>query len=181
MKNQYQNPTIVNLDEDAYYLHSLFADFQNLFSLNCNSNLNELNLDEIKFSKEFKYNEVFRNTLTGQLAPVCSILGSYAAQEVIKSITHKYTPTNQWFYYHCFDILPENFEPSIDLKNDRYDGMRKIFGNDLVDKIRSQSYFIVGSGAIGCEHLKNFVMMGIGSLNSKIVITDMDIPSKNQI
>ena len=40
--------------------------------------------------------------------------------------------------------------------------MREIFGEDNMNKIRESSYFIVGSGAIGCEHLKNFSMVGIG-------------------
>ena len=35
--------------------------------------------------------------------------------------------------------------------------------------------FIVGAGAIGCEHLKNFSMVGISAgSKGKLTITDMD-------
>ena len=33
----------------------------------------------------------------------------------------------------------------------------------LQEKIANLNYFIVGAGAIGCELIKNFAMMGIGS------------------
>ena len=36
-------------------------------------------------------------------------------------------------------------------------------------------YFCVGSGAIGCEILKNWAMMGVGSLDDGVAyVTDMD-------
>jgi len=38
-----------------------------------------------------------------------------------------------------------------------------------------QKYFVVGAGAIGCELLKNFAMLGLGaSPEGKIFVTDMD-------
>ena len=38
-----------------------------------------------------------------------------------------------------------------------------------------QKYFVVGAGAIGCELLKNFAMVGLGaSEEGKIIVTDMD-------
>lgn len=40
----------------------------------------------------------------------------------------------------------------------------------------------VGAGAIGCELLKNFAMMGLGSApEGKIYITDMDIIEKSNL
>ena len=59
--------------------------------------------------------------------------------------------------------------------------MREIFGDEILNKIRESSFFIVGSGAIGCEHLKNFSMMGIGSKDSQIYITDMDTIEKSNL
>ena len=32
-----------------------------------------------------------------------------------------------------------------------------------MEKIRNTTIFLVGAGAIGCEHLKNFSMLGIGA------------------
>ena len=34
-------------------------------------------------------------------------------------------------------------------------------GKALNDKIADQKWFVVGAGAIGCELLKNFAMMGV--------------------
>ena len=42
-------------------------------------------------------------------------------------------------------------------------------------------YFIVGAGAIGCELLKNFAMVGVGSGKGEIVITDMDLIEKSNL
>jgi len=132
-------------------------------------------------TSEYKYTKHFTSTLNGQFIPVCSILGSYAAQEVIKGITEKYTPTSQWYYYNCYDILDDTYNINYTLHGDRYDGMRMILGDENVNKIRGTSYFVVGSGAIGCEHMKNFSMCGIGSMDSQIYITDMDTIEKSNL
>lgn len=42
-------------------------------------------------------------------------------------------------------------------------------------------YFVVGAGAIGCELLKNFGMMGVGADGGKIIITDMDLIEKSNL
>ena len=45
---------------------------------------------------------------------------------------------------------------------DRYDGLRIILGQPIVEKLANTNLFMVGAGAIGCELLKNFAMLGIG-------------------
>lgn len=45
----------------------------------------------------------------------------------------------------------------------------------------NQKYFIVGAGAIGCELLKNFAMMGLGAENGKVTVTDMDLIEKSNL
>lgn len=45
----------------------------------------------------------------------------------------------------------------------------------------SLKYFIVGAGAIGCELLKNFAMMGVGCTTGSIFITDMDLIEKSNL
>jgi ubiquitin-activating enzyme E1 len=43
------------------------------------------------------------------------------------------------------------------------------------DRLRELRYFLVGSGAIGCEILKNWAMMGVGSSgNGRVFVTDND-------
>ena len=43
--------------------------------------------------------------------------------------------------------------------------------------LQSHKWFMVGSGAIGCELLKNFAMMGIGN----IIVTDMDTIERSNL
>lgn len=165
LEQQLSKPQFVNLD----YVEPLHKLFLKKFSFPT---------DE----QDWEYNKIFNNTCNGQFMPVCSIIGSYVAQEVVKGLTNKYTPTNQWYYYHCYDILPSGFNPTDNQPvGDRYDGMRLIFGEEYLNKIRSSSFFVVGSGAIGCEHLKNFSMVGIGSKESQIIITDMDTIEKSNL
>jgi ubiquitin-activating enzyme E1 len=38
-----------------------------------------------------------------------------------------------------------------------------------------QKWFVVGAGAIGCELLKNFALMGLGCGNGCVTVTDMDM------
>lgn len=42
-------------------------------------------------------------------------------------------------------------------------------------------FFIVGAGAIGCELLKNFAMMGVGCGNGRLIVTDMDHIEKSNL
>lgn len=42
-------------------------------------------------------------------------------------------------------------------------------------------YFQVGAGAIGCELLKNFAMMGLASGNGEVIVTDMDTIEKSNL
>ena len=57
----------------------------------------------------------------------------------------------------------------------RYDGQIAVFGKDFQAKIGQQKYFVVGSGAIGCELLKNFALMGLGCDGGSVTVTDMDM------
>ena len=41
---------------------------------------------------------------------------------------------------------------------------------------------MVGAGALGCEFIKNFSMMGLGcGPNGRIVITDMDVIERSNL
>ena len=62
----------------------------------------------------------------------------------------------------------------------RYDGQIAVIGRRLHAAIADQNQFLVGAGAIGCEMLKNWAMMGLGTGNGHITVTDMDtIESSN--
>ena len=46
-------------------------------------------------------------------------------------------------------------------RGDRYDGQRAVFGQAVQDKLASTRAFLVGAGAIGCEVLKTWSLMGV--------------------
>jgi molybdopterin/thiamine biosynthesis adenylyltransferase len=54
----------------------------------------------------------------------------------------------------------------------------------MIEKIASTNLFMIGAGAIGCELLKNYAMLGVGcakkdpktgSKGGSIVLTDPDV------
>jgi molybdopterin/thiamine biosynthesis adenylyltransferase len=151
----------------------------------------------------FQYQGVFN--------PLCAFLGGLVAQEAIKAITHKFTPTMQLFYYDAVEVLPEFsvkehikveglgenqtpesvFEQDYVQKiakaaerGDRSDGLRVVVGQDVVEQLANTRLFMVGAGAIGCELLKNYAMLGVGcgkadakagTKGGSIVLTDPDV------
>ena len=110
-----------------------------------------------------------------EINPICAFLGGVVAHEIIK-YTGKYTPLNQWFWFEfseAIENLPENTDRT--LINSRYDDQIAIFGNEIQKKLSESNIFMIGAGALGCEFMKNFAMMGIATQkNNKIVITDND-------
>lgn len=127
---------------------------------------------------------------SGGLVPgVDAIIGSIGAQEVLKAVSDKFTPNKQFLHFEALNILPDDYQQQRLTNPDnfkpmksRYDGQIVIFGREYVKKMHEKNIFIVGSGAIGCEHIKNFCMMGLGLADDKdrdtksgsIVLTDMD-------
>ena len=111
-----------------------------------------------------------------EISPLCSFLGGIVSQEIIKA-TGKYIPINQWLWFDFFESI-ENLQDNIDrnMIESRYDEQIAIFGNNIQKKLNSLNIFIVGAGALGCEFLKNFSMMGVSTeKNSSTIITDNDL------
>lgn len=130
-------------------------------------------------------------TARGDLAPVNAFIGGLAAQEVIKACSRKLMPLRQWFYFDALECLPEEEEeqgevtlPETDFseKGTRYDGQIAVFGSSFQEELKKQNYFLVGAGAIGCELLKNFALMGLGAgEKGHITVTDMDHIEKSNL
>ncbi|KAF7243862.1 Ubiquitin-like modifier-activating enzyme 1 [Varanus komodoensis] len=125
---------------------------------------------------------------TGDLAPVNAFIGGLAAQEVMKACSGKFMPITQWLYFDALECLPEEnkdallTEENCSPKLCRYDGQIAVFGSDLQVKLGQQKYFLVGAGAIGCELLKNFAMIGLGcGQGGEVVVTDMDTIEKSNL
>ncbi|KAJ2205843.1 E1 ubiquitin-activating protein, partial [Coemansia sp. RSA 520] len=122
---------------------------------------------------------------TGDLSPMVAVFGGLVAQEVLKACTGKFSPINNFMYFDALECLPVGFEPKeADLApvGSRYDGQIAVFGREFQEKLSNYREFLVGSGAIGCEMLKNWAMMGIASgENGVIHVTDMDTIEKSNL
>ncbi|RWS31670.1 hypothetical protein B4U80_01161 [Leptotrombidium deliense] len=128
--------------------------------------------------------EQFSFVAKGSLSPMQAVIGGIVAQEVLKACSGKFHPIHQWFYFDATECLPSENVTSEDAKaiNSRYDGQIAVFGKTGNDAFLNLKYFIVGAGAIGCELLKNFAMIGIGAGSEGMVyITDMDIIEKSNL
>ena len=123
-----------------------------------------------------------------QFSPLCAYFGGFAAQEAIKAITNKYSPVNQIMYQDCVELIPDINNKSKETimdslkeinfkeKKNRLDGIQVILGQKILNKLINMKCLIVGSGAIGCELIKNFAMLNVGTgQNGAIYITDPDI------
>ncbi|KAJ2478675.1 E1 ubiquitin-activating protein [Coemansia sp. RSA 2320] len=122
---------------------------------------------------------------TGDLSPMVAVFGGLVAQEVLKACTGKFMPINNFLYFDALECLPIGLEPTEeDLApiGSRYDGQIAVFGRKFQEQIANYREFLVGSGAIGCEMLKNWAMMGLASgPNGVIHITDMDTIEKSNL
>ncbi|XP_005410280.1 PREDICTED: ubiquitin-like modifier-activating enzyme 7 isoform X2 [Chinchilla lanigera] len=116
----------------------------------------------------------------GILSPMAAILGAVAAQEVLKAISRKFMPLDQWLYFDALDCLPEDeeFLPNPEdcaPKECRYDGQMAVFGAGFQETLSHQRYLLVGAGAIGCELLKGFALVGLGAAASGgVTVVDLD-------
>lgn len=139
--------------------------------------------DMVKLAKGFGFSDdrineklisLLAKTAEGQTIAMTSAFGGFIAQEVMKGCTHKYTPLNQWLYFDASRCLPEE-DPTDWADASRYQAQTRIFGKKFQQKLATQRWFVVGAGAIGCEHLKNMSMMGVGcDPAGGVVVTDMD-------
>ena len=126
----------------------------------------------VDFDKDYLI-KVFRWS-KARINPICTFLGGIVSQEAIK-VTGKYTPIHQWLRFDFFETV-ENLPEDVnrDLLNSRYDDQISIFGQELQKKLSDMNIFMVGAGALGCEFIKNFGLMGIACKNGLITLTDND-------
>jgi ubiquitin-activating enzyme E1 len=96
----------------------------------------------------------------------------------LKAASGKFTPIQQHFYFENTQVLAD--QESADLSEftplgSRYDHQIAVLGRTLHQKLQNQNFFLIGAGAIGCEMLKNWAMMGIATGQAgKVTVTDMD-------
>jgi ubiquitin-activating enzyme E1 len=138
----------------------------------------KVELDE-KLIKELSYQA------RGDLSPVAAFFGGMAAQEVLKSVSGKFHPIVQFLYFDSLESLPTSVTRSEEQCapiGSRYDGQIAVLGKDYQEKLSNVKEFLVGAGAIGCEMLKNWAMMGLGTgPKGKIWVTDNDQIEKSNL
>jgi len=118
------------------------------------------------------------------LSPMCAALGGIVGQEVLKACSGKFAPINGFFFLDADEALPDELLPvdQVAPQNSRYDSQIACFGKDMQQKILDLNYFIVGAGAIGCEMLKNWALMGVGcGAKGHVHVTDMDRIEKSNL
>uniref|UniRef100_A0A8C0LBX2 Ubiquitin like modifier activating enzyme 7 n=1 Tax=Canis lupus dingo TaxID=286419 RepID=A0A8C0LBX2_CANLU len=141
-------------------------------------------LEPLKGTKGEPLDEALVKTVAlssaGGLSPMAATMGAVAAQEVLKAISRKFMPLDQWLYFDALDCLPEDGEPlpkpeDCAPRGCRYDGQIAVFGAGFQEKLSWQHYLLVGAGAIGCELLKSFALVGLGAGPSGgVTVADMD-------
>ncbi|KAK9279299.1 hypothetical protein L1049_012978 [Liquidambar formosana] len=86
------------------------------------------------------------------LNPMAAMFGGIVGQEVVKACSGKFHPLFQ------------------------------VFGSKLQKKLEDAIVFMVGSGALGCEFLKNVALMGVScGKQGKLTITDDDVIEKSNL
>ncbi|KAL8102141.1 hypothetical protein AgCh_026869 [Apium graveolens] len=163
---------VAGSDEDAQKLISLASDI--------NDSLTNGKIEDID-------KKLLRNFAFGAKAvlnPMAAMFGGIVGQEVVKACSGKFQPLFQFFYFDSVESLPVEPLEADDLKplNSRYDAQISVFGSKLQKKLEDAKVFMVGSGALGCEFLKNVALMGVSCGNdAKLTITDDDVIEKSNL
>jgi ubiquitin-activating enzyme E1 len=118
------------------------------------------------------------------ISPMCAALGGIVGQEVLKACSGKFTPIPGFLYLDADECLPDELLPMEEVapQNCRYDSQIAVFGKGAQEQLLNLKYFIIGAGAIGCEMLKNWALMGVGcGEKGHIYVTDMDRIEKSNL
>lgn len=143
------------------------------------------------------------NVSTSRSTPgVVSVIGSILSQEIIKGVTSIYAPISQWQFFESLDSVA--IDPSFMIPTSDEGEANGTTTEEILDELKTMKIFVVGAGAIGCELLKNFALLGAGSSSfnqsrdessnvadsiwSKahlsqggIIVTDMDLIEKSNL
>lgn len=105
-----------------------------------------------------------------------------------QAATGKFHPLFQWFHFDSVESLPplppSGLPPACDVapRGTRYDAQLAALGAPLCNKLRAMTVFLVGAGALGCEFVKMFALMGVGcGTTGGITLTDDDTIEKSNL
>lgn len=141
-------------------IQTVFTSF--LLSLQPNSAQNSAQMREIK-----------------QCPALVSVLGAIGAQEVIKGLTQLYLPVDQFLMVEGLDTIhpvplsptaavssstaKEEVEEGGDQQQLQQSKQQQQQTQFIEQELAGLKVFIVGAGAIGCELLKTFALLGVGT------------------
>jgi ubiquitin-activating enzyme E1 len=145
-------------------------------------------LDKDSIIADEKAERILKHLASGSravLSPMCALLGGIVGQEVLKACSGKFSPIKGFLYFDADETLPDDLLPSDEVSpsgSSRYDSQIAVFGKEMQKRILDQKQFLVGAGAIGCEMLKNWALMGVAcGPEGQIHITDMDRIEKSNL
>lgn len=87
-------------------------------------------------------------------------------------------PIKQLFFPDCSEVMPDlpekkeqwaGFVDKLDAhpQNHRSDAVRATIGRAALEQLKYAKIFMIGCGAIGCELLKNYAMISLGTGRAK--------------
>ena len=166
------NGTAIYIKKQTFITHKSFDEQLKNPSFNFSFDDSELIFNTtMDYFKNNKVDSKLASTFCCHIMPVISLIGSVAASEVIKLITNKYVPINQFWCWYDPNLIPETI-------NDKgKTALSKLYGQDFEDTLKKSSWFLVGSGAIGCELLKNLTFINVGT----VYVTDPDTIEKSNL
>uniref|UniRef100_A0A6C0ACN1 Ubiquitin-activating enzyme E1 C-terminal domain-containing protein n=1 Tax=viral metagenome TaxID=1070528 RepID=A0A6C0ACN1_9ZZZZ len=146
-----------------------------------NSKYKSLYKEDTLSEKDKRVIQVFKSTRDTELVFTNSIIGGWVAQEVIKGCSGKFNPIHQFMYFEATDSISDKIDFTHKVEESKYFFIEKIFGNEFLTKLMDANTFVVGSGAIGCELLKNIATAGLSCGKGKTIVTDMDSIEKSNL
>ncbi|KAL6657251.1 hypothetical protein ACP70R_005031 [Stipagrostis hirtigluma subsp. patula] len=143
------------------------------------ADINEASVDSKIEKIDEKLLRHFASGSRAVLNPMAAMFGGIVGQEVVKACSGKFHPLYQSIEsLPTYPLDPDGLKPA----NSRYDAQISVFGSKLHKKLQDANIFIVGSGALGCEFLKNLALMGVScSSKGKLTITDDDVIEKSNL
>lgn len=182
----------INLHLAFICLHEYYKNYKTLPENNKDDLANIMNItkdiylkNQKRLYKDINLDEGFLNAIYKfskcEISPVCGYGGGVVSQEIIKYIG-LYRPINQWFRAEFIDILDKDVNHDTIIKGSRYNDQLLIFGDETQKKLENLNIFMIGAGAVGCELMKYFAMMGISTNpNSTLTVTDHDKIEKSNL
>jgi len=166
------NGTAIYIKKQLYINHKSFEEQLNEPTFNFSFDDSDLIfINIISYFKNKRIDSKLSSTFDCEIMPVVSLIGSVAASEVIKLITNKYLPINQFWCWYDPNLIPDK------INEKGKTALSKLYGQEFEENMKKSTWFLVGSGAIGCEILKNLAFINVGA----IYVTDPDTIEKSNL